>query len=83
MEDEEEAVITASFSSPAINTVGLDETAELEPVDVDRVSMWNQMKNDVKRVYVVKQDFYTQEPGKISLKVSSPLVVYNVHFCCY
>ncbi len=68
VEDEEEAVITSSFSSPTINTVCLDE---LEPLDIDRVSMWNQMKNDAKRVYIVKQDFYSREAGKISLKVSS------------
>ncbi len=71
VEDEEEAVITSSFSSPTINTVGLDANAELEPLDIDRVSMWNQMKNDAKRVYIAKQDFYSREPGKISLKVSS------------
>ena len=67
---EREAIISSSFSSPSINTIGLNPDENLDNFKVDHVSMWNQLTNDTKQTYIVTRDFYAQEPGKINLKVS-------------
>ncbi len=75
-----EAVISSSFSSPNINTAGLDTDADLEPFEFERISMCNQLENNTEQAYIVIQDFYTQQMGKISLKVSYNL---NLNKQCY
>ena len=70
--------MSTSFSSPSLNTLGLEDDSD----SGEHVFMTNQLRNDEERVLGVTNNFRSREPGKLSLRVS-PVTVVLVHSVKY